>query len=323
MKRFRVALIVLFVLSAFASCAGAAEPSGTEPQKLLVVATLFPQYDFARQIAGDRATVVMLLPPGAEAHTFDPRPGDIRTLNQADLFIYTGKVMEPWAKRIVDSLDNKKLQVVDASKGIALYKTEDEGDHDHHGGHEEEYDPHIWLDPTNAMKMVDTIADALCEKDPANAEAYRANAAKYDAEIKRLDDGLAEALKEAGKSGSNTLAFGGPFAYFYFLDHYRLNYVTAYDSCSTEGEPGVRRIADVIRAVKEKGLHFILYDPLENSKVARSIADETGAKLLPFSTMHNVTKEEFESGITYRDLLVGDIRTVMTALGLDPASIAF
>ncbi len=316
MIRVRAALIVLSVLSAFASCAGAAEP-GTESKKLLVVATLFPQYDFARQIAGDRATVLMLLPPGAEAHTFDPRPGDIRTLNRADLFIYTGEVMEPWAKRLIDGLDNKKLRVVDASNGIALYKTEDEG------GHGEEYDPHIWLDPTNAMRMVDTIAEALSEKDPANAETYKANAAQYNAEIKRLADGLSKALKEAGRSGNNTLAFGGPFAYFYFLDHYDLPYVTAYDNCSTEGEPGVRRIADVIRAVKEKNIPFILYDPMENSKVARSIADETGAKLLPFSTMHNVTKDAFESGVTYRDLFIGNIRAVMTALRLDPGSIAF
>lgn len=317
MKKLWIASAVLLALvfCADESPSGAGS-TGTEPKKLLVVASLFPQYDFARQIAGDLAEVVMLLPPGAESHSFDPRPGDILTLNRADLFAYTGEVMEPWAKRVLDGLNNKNLLVVDASKGIALRRTEEEeSDHDH--SHDEEYDPHIWLDPVNAIKMVDTIAGGLCEKDPANAEVYRANAAKYAAKIKRLDDSCMEIFEAVKQRGDDhTLVFGGPFAYFYFLDHYKLKYVTAYDSCSAENEPGVRRIAEVLRYIKENNVRYVFYDPMENAKVARSIADETGAELLPFRTAHNVAKDKFESGYTYLGIMMNNLLNVESALGI-------
>ncbi|MDR3231658.1 MAG: zinc ABC transporter substrate-binding protein [Synergistaceae bacterium] len=314
----RVVVLSLFFLSYLygenlfegVSCVAA------EREKLLVVATLFPQYDFARRIAGDLATVEMLLPPGVEGHMFDPRPGDIRLLNGADLFIFTGEGMEPWAGRILDALDNEGLVVVDASSGIELHDTES---HDHGD------DPHVWLDPALAMEMVDNIADGLCRRDPINAEVYMKNARAYRAELEKLDGEFAVAAGR--KSGSeipvmrfrgplnlDTLVFGGPFAYIYFLERYGLKYVTAWENCSAEGEPGIRRIADVIRYMRNNDVRFIFYDPLEDSKVARSIAEQAGAELLSFHTAHSVGRPEFEAGITYLDLMRNNLENVKKAL---------
>ena len=258
----------------------------------------------------------MLLPPGVESHSFEPRPSDMRTLNEADLFVFTGKYMEPWAERIVQSLDNKKLIVVDASQGIELQKEPDHEDHDENGEthhHHHEYDPHIWLDLSFAQKMVDTILAGLIQADPDHAEIYTKNATAYKARLADLDAEFASIVK---KGKHRTLVFGGRFAYLYFLKHYGLNYVTAYDTCSSEGEPGVQRIAQVIRYMKQKDIRSIFHEEFVVPKVAQSIAEQTGAKLLLFSTAHNLTRDEFEKGVTFLDIMKGNRDSVAQALSL-------
>ncbi|WP_158612205.1 metal ABC transporter solute-binding protein, Zn/Mn family [Fretibacterium sp. OH1220_COT-178] len=303
--------------------AGAAEAG----EKLSVVCSLFPQYDFVRQIAGDLAVVRMLLPPGVESHTFEPRPSDIKMLNDADVFVFTGKYMEPWAERIVRSLDNKRLIVVDASQGVELRK---EHEHEHHHApaekdavrsrdehaeeahhHHHEYDPHIWLDLCHAQTMVDTILAGLIEADPKHAEVYTKNAEAYKARLAELDGEFAAIVK---KGRHRTLVFGGRFAYLYFLKHYGLNYVTAYDTCSSEGEPGVQRIAQVIRYMKKKEIRSLFHEEFVIPKVAQSIAEQAGAELLLFSTAHNLTREEFEKGVTFLDIMRANRDNVEKAL---------
>ena len=294
----------------------AAGGAGAEERKLSVVCSLFPQYDFVRQIAGDHASVRMLLPPGVESHTFEPRPSDMKTLNDADVFVFTGKYMEPWAERIVQSLDNKKLVVVDASLGVALQKEPDHEDHDEHGNthhHHHEYDPHIWLDLSLAQRMVDNIATGLSAADPEHADLYAKNAEAYKARLAELDAEFASIVK---KGRHRTLVFGGRFAYLYFLKHYGLNYVTAYDTCSSEGEPGVQRIAQVIQYIRKKDIRCIFHEEFVVPKVAQSIAEQTGARLLTFSTAHNLTKDEFEKGVTFLDIMKANRDSVEQALTL-------
>jgi zinc transport system substrate-binding protein len=309
---------VIFVLWIFALFCLPLAADAAEPKKLLVVASLFPQYDFVRQIAGDKAKVVLLLTPGTESHTFDPTPGDLKTLQKADLFVYTGKVMEPWAGRIVESLDNASLLVIDASEGIKLKMGEihdrEENLHDD-AARDHGYDPHVWLDFSLAMTMADNVTRGLCAKDPANADFYKKNAAAYREKLRELDREFLEAVGEAAAaSGRETLVFGGRFAYRYFLDRYGLKYVTAYDSCSTEGEPSLRRIADVIRYITNNGVRAIFHEELVDPRVARSIAEQTGAEPLLFSTAHNVGRDEFEAGITFIDVMRRNLENVKKGL---------
>jgi len=318
-KKLLFAAVMLTAGALIMIGAGAYRNSETQKSKegtLTIVASLFPQYDFARVIAGDRAEVVLLLPPGMESHTFDPRPSDMAKIYGADLFLYTGKYMEPWAERVISGAKDggaEKLTVADVSSGVALAEN-DHDDHDHHEGHEghsHAYDPHIWLDPTLAMKMADNIADALCGIDPEYADTYRANASAYRAELERLDADTAAVVK-AGKR--NTLVFGGRFAYAYFLKHYGLRYVTAYETCSTESEPGVRDVARVISFVRENGVPLVFHEEFVDPVVARSIAEQSGASLALFSTAHNVTKDELDNGVTFIEIMRGNLGRIERGL---------
>ncbi len=178
--------LFLFMLMLAAICSSSCqkEPK-TASGKLQVVTTLFPLYDFARQIGGEKAEVRLLLPPGVEPHSFEPRPDDIIRVSRADLFIFTNKYMEPWAAKIIGSVPDKKVQVVDASLGVELYRAGQE----HAEGEKVEQhseagvDPHIWLDFANDLIIVDNILAAFIAKDPANRDYYTANAAAYKQEL--------------------------------------------------------------------------------------------------------------------------------------------
>lgn len=271
--------------------------------KLSIVATLFPQYDFAREIAGDKADVKLLLPPGVESHSFEPTPADIVMIDKCDLFVYTGEYMEGWANDIVENISNKDA-VLDVSRGIDLCEEEEEhhheenethSDHDHGG-----YDPHIWTSPVNAEKMVQNIADSLCKIDSENADYYKENAEKYLSQLDEIDSEFKEIVSNAKRK---KMYFGGKFAMYYFTKEYGLDYVSAYDSCSGETEPSAKVLAEIIDEMKTEKIPVVYYEELTDPKVARTISEETGAEPLLFHTCHNVTAEELKNGVSYISLM--------------------
>lgn len=279
--------------------------------RLQIVATLFPQYDFARQIAGNKAEVTLLLPPGVESHSYEPTPSDAVKINKSDLFIYTGEAMEAWCGKIIDSMQDSGSHslVLDVSQGINLVKAEEiEAEHRHDGEdtealeHENEhlYDPHIWTDPLNAKAMATSIRDALCDLDPANADYYKKNASAYIAELDALDSEFRD-IVSSGKR--DEIIFGSRFALYYFAKRYGLSYEAAFDSCSSETEPSARAVAGLIEEIRAEGIPVIYYAEMEDPKVARAISAETGAKMLLFHSCHNVTKDELKNGATYLSLM--------------------
>lgn len=288
----------------FSACAG-------KPQsdKKLIVASLFPQYDFARQITNGLMDVKLLLPPGTESHTYEPTPADVIELNKSALFIYTGENMEPWAHTLAEGIE-KSVYVLDASKGITLDKTEDhnhdhedgeEADHeDEHSLHQHQYDPHIWTDPVNAMTMVNNILEAVCEIDPDNAATYTANAQSYIKELEALN---AQFEEVAANGARHKIYFGGRFAMYYFTKRYGLEYESPYDSCSEQTEPSARLVADIIDDMKADGSKVIFHEELSMPKAAEAIAKETGAKLVLLHSCHNLSKDELEAGATYLSLM--------------------
>ncbi len=299
---FAAVLALTLLLAVLAGCAPKA-PSTAGTGKLSIVATLFPQYDFARAIAGDKANITLLLPPGVESHTFEPTPADIVTIGKADLFIYTGDYMEGWAKGIVSGMQGSDVTVLDVSKNIELTKTADiesaHGDQPE-ASPEHVYDPHIWTDPLNAKIMVQNIASALCEIDPANAAYYTANVRSYSEKLDALDATFREIVQ---KGKRREMVFGGRFALYYFTKEYGLSYQSAYDTCSEETEPSAKAVADIIDEIRAKQIPVIYYEELSDPKVARSIAEETGAKLLLFHSCHNVSKDDLARGATYLSLM--------------------
>ena len=302
---------VLAGLGLAASLSGCAAQKVQEEEngKLQVVATLFPQYDFARQVAGDLAQVTLLMPPGVESHSFEPTPQDMVTIENADLFIYTGDVMEPWAQSILDGVGRQEA-VLDVSSGITLEPDgvgDGEEDGHEHGG----LDPHIWTSPVLAQKMVENIRDALCEKDPGHAEDYQANAESYLEQLKALDQEFRE-IVSTGKR--QEIVFAGRFAFHYFVKEYGLDYVAAYDSCSHESEPSARAVAEIVERIRADQIPVVYYEELVDPKVARSISEETGAKTLLLHSCHNVSKEEFERGEGYLSLMQQNAKNLREGL---------
>ncbi len=278
--------------------------------KLAIISTLFPTYDFARQIAGDKADVFLLLPPGVESHSYEPKPGDIMAINRADVFIFTGKYMEPWADDLLSGIDNKQLKVVDASLGINLLGSKDEDHEDAHHLHGAK-DPHIWLDLQNAQIMVDTISDAISAKDPANKSYYMKRAAAYKSELKELDEEYKSVVKRCKFS---TIVYGGHFAFGYLAKRYGLTYVSPYEGFSPNAEPGPQKIAALIETLRRTGMKNIFFEELIDPKVARSIAGETGANLLLLHGAHNISKDELSKGKTFYQIMEDNLKRLKNGL---------
>lgn len=360
--RSRKRLVLIICALAVGICAfaagcskGSSDNSGAagdeSGKKLKIVATLFPQYDFARQIAGDYADVTLLLPPGMESHSYDLRPADMIEIRESDMFIYTGKYMEVWARTIIDSLDDS-VMVVDVSDGITLEKEEDyfvdehsahehsthehithedtdeddehgahedtdeDDEHDSHAGHSHsghthEYDPHIWTSPVYAMQMVENIVDALMEKDPQHAEEYRQRADEYIDKLAEVDAAFRQVSEESAR---RTIFFGGRFAMTYFVREYDFDCVSAYHDCSAESEPSISSVMRMIDEIKESGAKAVYYEELADPKVARTIAEETGVKLLLLHSAHNVSRQEYESGVTYLDIMWNNVEKLKEGL---------
>ena len=282
-------------------------------EQITVVTSLFPQYDFVKQIGKEKVNVQILLPPGAESHTYEPTPKDIVNINDADMFIFTSDVMEPWADKIANSIDSDTV-ILQAAKNIDLIEME----HHHEGENEQEkeheahkYDSHVWLNPQYAIKMVENITEELCKISPENAEYFRDNAKAYIEELKKLDEEIEGTI---ANSKRNKLVFGGEFAYIYFIERYGLEHATAYDGCGEGAEPSVAKIKHIVDTIKGEQIPVIFYQELSTGKIANMIADETNAKALVFHTVHNVASEDLENGVTYIALMKDNLENIKQAL---------
>lgn len=299
MRRFYTIALILcfgFMLSACDSNSseGAVSADGNG-DTVKVVTTIFPVYDFVREVGGEYVSVTKLLPSGVESHSFEPSPSDIITIHEADLFLYTGDTMEPWVPKVIQDIDSVVGDVSQNVPLLRLEKEEDEGDEEHY-----DYDPHIWTDPTRAMIMVDNIAEYLTECDPDHGEKYRVKAAAYKEELAALDEHIQEIVANGKR---DKIIFGGRFAFLYFTDHYQLKYDSAVDSCSEHSEPSVKKIAEMITEIEEEGIPVIYYEELSNPTVSESIANDTGISMLLLHSCHNVTEEELNQGVTYLSLM--------------------
>lgn len=257
-----------------------------EIEGVRVICSLFSEYDFAKNIIGDLGTVELLIPPEIEAHDFEPSPRDIKRLNASEVFIYTGDFMESWAKRIASSL--KGVKIINSSSNIQI----------------ENSDPHIWLDLSKAELMIRNILEGLIELTPENAEVYRNNAEKYILKIRELDEKLFELKKIYA---SKFVVFGGYFSYGYLMDRYGFQYVSAYDG---ENEPSVRNLARVVKFIKENGNKYFLCDKFGVTKISQSIAEQTGAEILLIDSLHNVSRADFEKGVSFIEIMQNNVITL-------------
>lgn len=316
MKKLAVIMLsLLLILPLFSGCKNSKE-NGSGGKKLKVIATLFPLYDFSREIAGERAEVTLLLPPGMEPHGFEPKPEDIFRVSKADIFIYTDKYMEPWAVSLVKGIGNKTLLVVDSGKGAKFLPAGEEDEHDGHGhgkgiGHGEGMDPHIWLDFTNAQRMVENIAAGMAAKDPANRKYYADRAAAYNKRLADLDEKFRQGLSTCS---SRMFLHGGHYAFGYMAARYGLNYKSAY-AVSANAEPTPKKIAEMVSLIKKNGLKYIFYEELISPTMADAIARESGASMLKLHGAHNVARDELDGGVTFISLMERNLENLRKGLG--------
>ena len=312
---------------------------GTKPQedsgKLNVVTTLFPYYDFVRQIAGDDVELTMVIPAGMDSHSFEPTPADMLTIQNADVLISNGGEMEQWLAQVLDAVDTSHMTVVSLMDYVDVLEEEHvegmedasheghdhgaEDDHDHvidsftDDGHqvEIEYYEHIWTSPVNAMKLVEIIADTLMEADEAHREVYQANRDAYLQQLSTLHGQFLDVVKHEKR---NMIIVGDKFPFRYLADEYGLRYRAAFSGCSADTEPSAKTIAYLIDKVKEEQIPAVYYLELSSHRVSEIISEETGAEPLLLHSCHNVTRAQFDSGVTYLELMENNVENLRKGL---------
>lgn len=304
MKRLIAILLCLCLML----CGCTAQPEKPHDEtKLQIVCTSFPAYDFAREIAGDRAELTLLIKPGSEVHSYEPTPKDMIRIQESDLFICNGGESEQWAKTLITPELNTiyMMGCVDTVEESAdgIYNAEDG---------EPELDEHVWTSPLNAIKISEEICNALCKLDTDNAEEYKMNFIAYKAQLMALDREFRQVIKNSGK---HTLVFADRFPMRYFALEYGLDCYAAFPGCSSETEPSAKTVAYLIDRVREDKIPAVLYMEFSNQKMADVICEDTGCKKLPFYSAHSVSSEQFEQGVSYLDLMRINLNSLKEALG--------
>ena len=268
MKKISFFMVLLLVLS----CSSKKEiPS----EKLTVVTTIFPLKDIAENIGGDKIDVINLLPSGASPHTFEPTPKQIKELRDAEICIRIGLDADFWLDKIITSAGSRNLTVVTAGNLVELIKSEEEEDHDTHEHEHGEYNPHIWLDPLNAVEISKKISEALGEKLPAEKDYFRKNLKNYIFQLEKLDSEIRERV--SGFSRKEFIAMHS--AWIYFAKRYGL--IQAGEITESPGkEPTPQYVSDLIKTIRELNTKAIFAEYQLNPKLAESIAKETGIKVL-------------------------------------------
>ena len=394
MKKFVLIIITALLLSAMLyGCSAEGELQGAaqaeeQNDKLNIVATIFAPFDFAREIAGTRANVSILIPPGQDSHAFQPTPMDIISIQNSDLFIHIGGHKDALIYRILDEIDAPNMRrialidtvdlvVTEFVEGMEHHHDHEHGhshghhhdhddehehshehdhehehehshghhhdhddehehshdhayDHGHHHDHDDEhehshdhghdhghdhdhsdFDEHVWTSPGNVKQIVREIARVLSEIDPDNAYYYEANLAAYLIQLEELDAAFQDVVYNAVR---RTIVFGDRFPFRYFVDAYGLSYYAAFSGCSTDTDPSAATVAFLINRVNELEIPVVFHIELSNRRLAYTISDGTGARVLELHSAHNITRDDYLSGISYIDIMIANVSALREAL---------
>lgn len=322
MKKIRFAAVaVILICMAMLQVSCGKPPDGPDdPDKikgsgrLKIVTTLYAPYDFAVNIAGGEADVTMLLSPGEESHSYDPTPQDIISIEKCDLFIYNGGENESWVDGVLESVgdDVKVLRMMDVvdkvytEELVSGMQPEDDGD-----SKTEEYDEHVWVSLDNAIAIVKAVTDEIVSIDPDNEETYKARMDEYTGELSRVRDDIARVVDNSERK---LIVFGDRFPMRYFTEEFGLGYYAAFSGCSADTEANAATIKFLIDKVREESIPIVMKNEMSSGAIADSIAEETGAGVRTLYACHNVSKEDFESGVGYVGLMERNLAVLKEAL---------
>ncbi len=305
MKRITALIICILVTFSFIGCA---KQNPEDDGKVSIVVTAFPHYDFARQltVGVENVEIKMLISPGSEVHSYEPSPSDILAVSTCDMFIYTGGESDTWAKGILESSGNDSMKVI----SFMDICTPD-GHTSEHEEHNHEYDEHVWTLPLLSETICEQISGELCNIDKENAETYGKNLSDCLEALSALDAEFSD-IMSCAKRDSIIVADRFPFAHF--ANHYGLKYHAAYPGCASSTEPSASVVAELSEQVKNEAIPYVFTIEFSNQKIAKNVIYGTNAEILTLHSCHNVTAAEFQSGITYLDLMKQNAANLRKAL---------
>lgn len=307
--------------------------------KLKVVTTIFPEYDITRAIAKDKVDLELMIKPGVDVHSFTPTPQDIKTVQNSDIFVYGGTEHDKWVENLTKSIDMKNKKVVKLVDGIQQleeesvdgmkyehhhddekedehnhdhkHEKEEKHSHDHENESDKELDPHYWTSPKNAIQMAKTVTNALVEKDPGNAEFYKENAKNY---IKQLEDVDKELHDVVDKAKIKKVVIADRFPFRYLFKDLGLEYRALFSGCSVESTASAGQIKKMVDYVKENKIPVVYHIEMGKGELAETVAKNSGAKVKLLHSIHTVTKEDFDKGTTYIDLMKQNVEALKEGL---------
>lgn len=322
MKKILALLLALWIPAAVLSGCAPQDDSAAS-NKLNIVTTIFPAYDWVREILGDetdRAEITTLLDSGVDLHSYQPTVDDIVKISECDLFLYVGGESDGWVEDALKNAPNKDRKVIrlldvlgDSAKAEETVEGMQEEEHDHE--EEAEYDEHIWLSLKNAQVLVAAISEALQESDPARKDTYAANAAAYAEKLSALD-GEYRAAVDSGKY--KTLLFGDRFPFRYLADDYGLDYYAAFPGCSAETEASFETVSFLAGKMDALGLPCVLTIEGTQHKIAETVVQNTAQKnqqILTMDSMQAVTANDASSGVSYLSIMEKNLSVLKKALG--------
>lgn len=274
-----------------------------QSNKITAVATIFPLYDFAKNVAGQNIEINLLLPPGTEAHSYEPKPSDIAKISESSALIFANRYMDLWVNSAMASMGEGKTEFVDASQGIKI-AAEKNGQTDY------SYDPHVWLDLDYAQIMIDNIAASFIKIDPKNKDEYLENSLAYKAKLADLDEKFRKTLSNCRH---NTIIEGGHKAFGYLAKRYNLNYLSA-QGLTPEAEPTAQTLANLSIQLSQAGIKYVFYEELASSKTAQTIASQTGALLLKLNAGHEITPDDFENKTGFIGIMEKNLKNLKIGL---------
>ena len=328
-KYIAILLVAAMATLGISACRKENSNQETKVQKdsdMKVVTTIFPEYDWVRQIAGEEADqmdITMLLDNGVDLHSYQPTAEDIMKVSDCDLFVYVGGESDAWVDDALKQAKNKDMQVVNLLDVLGNSVKEEEviegmepEEEEEEGGEEEEpeYDEHVWLSVKNAEVLSKAIADALEKADPDHKDVYQENVSAYSEKLKNLDAKYQEVVDGASQK---TLLFGDRFPFRYLVDDYGLSYYAAFVGCSAESEASFETISFLANKVDELGLKDIMAIENSNQKIAKTIIENTkekNQKILTVDSMQSTTSDDVKNGTTYLSVMEKNLEVLKEAL---------
>lgn len=288
--------ILIYLLISLIMLTGCTVTDKKDDDRIKIITTVFPIYDFAKNICGDFADVTLIVPPGTDSHSFEPTPNDIINISKSDLFIYVGMESESWVKEVLNSIEypmDNQLILGDIAEFNDIP------------------DEHIWTSVKNASLICNKIKEKLCEIDIENSEKYNLNYEIYNGKLNELDNKFSEIINNSKR---NTVVFGDRFPFLNFVSDYGLNYYSAFNSCSHETEPSAATVSDMINKINNEKIPVVFHIEFSNENIANILCENTGAKKLLFHSCHTVTEDEIENGVNYIDLMNKNSENLKEAL---------